>query len=553
MVGQSDESDNNMPSPLKNDRCKRPGSGTDQSGHARAHKKVCYEADSNGKESDADSSDDGIERGASPSSPALPAAPCNDSGPPFNAVLTKGTTLQALANGSNSAEKRWSSEDPTLPFTARLVEAHLCTKVAKSVPMHEGEDSFDGFGTGLVVRKALRDCVAPAVAKAVLEKARLEQTDPAQANDADICGGDGRTEATYNMLRAFQLARGGDPNRVDAASEEELRNSLEFIPRTAVDELANNELYKVSVAYPATLHDASIVDGSTAKMVLPQLKCEGESGNHRKVTTTTFFRNKLVAPGGHLYAPNPHCDEEAKLDICVRWHTIEGRPLALFIEGGKAELKDGDKVVSTVFGVDMSFARMSEYKEADVRHLQKRFTPERCFSLEDQQVLIAAVNPSNHIAVAAAIAACFYPKLLCITDEYCDKEPELRVCEPLSSVWRSAPPHTQTFMEDAVDIIGGRMASLPDSPRWNALGNAYLDTSTGSKLIPESVTYELFSGEKGRIYSMASRRQKALKELQIMCTAKSGDGSPALKEKVAFKCSEWKNKLADLILEQVCR
>ena len=459
MVDQSDESDNDMLSTLKNERCKRPWSDSEQSGHARAHKKVCYEDDSNGEEidtkedgtdrgasppnsdeesdtdssddgiergnsppnsdeeSDTDSSDDEIERGASPPSPAPPAAPCNDSGAPFNAVLTKGTT-QVVANGSNNAEKKWSSEDSTLPFTARIVEAHLCTKVAKSVPMHEGDDSFDGFGTGLVLRKAFFDCVAPAVAKAVLEKARLEQNDTAQANDTatddtDICGGDGRTEATYDMLRAFHLAKGGDPDKVDAASEEELRNELEFIPRTAVDELAKNELYKVSVAYPATLNDASIVDGSTAKMVLPQLKCVGESGDHKEATTTTFFKNRLVAPGGRLFTSNLRCHDEATLEVKVCWHKIGKGELIMSIQCGEARLFDGDKLVSQVTGIDMSFARTSEYKAADVRRLQKRYKPAHCYSLVHLPVVacagvLASMRPTAfnlHKTFAAASAA----------------------------------------------------------------------------------------------------------------------------------------------------
>ena len=150
------------------------------------------------------------------------------------------------------------------------------------------------------------------------------------------------------MLRALYIAKSGSATeKVDAMSTAELRKEVGFIPSTVVDELAENELFQVCTTYPATRDNPCIEDGSTAQVIMPLLKWHCESGDHCKATTTTFFKNFIVAPGGDLYKPNPGCvkDAKLKLDIRVCWYA-EGRSMRLIIQGGKAELYDGNEVVT---------------------------------------------------------------------------------------------------------------------------------------------------------------------------------------------------------------
>ena len=424
-------------------------------------------------------------------------------------------------------------------------------------------DDFDGFGTGLVLRKALGG-VAAAIARAGLtqnhpptpmatQKRSDTDTDDTEGISEDT--EDGSKDATLETLRAVYLARGGNPDQVETMGESELRNEVGPVPPGAVEEIEDNALFSVCAMYPATPENASLEDGTTATIVWPQLNYVRTSTPHHKTSTTTFFGNQMAAPGGRLYEPNPRCCEEAKLEIHARWYG-EGT-LIISIQGGKATLRgeETNEVICTVDDVDMSFARASAYKEADVRALQSKYSEDQCYNLVDLMVVSAAAKPQDETTVAAALAAILNQQLVAINDEYCEQQPELRACDTVNNLWRSKDQQLEAFVVQGVEILGARITSLPYSAStWTPLANAYLATSVGSKLVPKHVEVMKKNDKGENVKTLSTDRELRLEvgrgALEHLCLATSGDGSPALKSKVS-RIPKWQQKLAELLLPQV--
>ena len=514
-------------------------------------------------ESDDNSSDDGIQpKAASNVDEGAPTANPVDDSTRFEAVLTPGTS-QFVANQGSA--KQWGGPDGQPTFTARSTEAHLGTDKKQKIPMSETDsDDFDGFGTGLVLRKALGS-VAVAIARAVLTQnhpptpmatQKRSDTDTDDTEGISEEAEDGSNNATMETLRAVCLARGGDPDKVETMDDTKLRNEVGPIPRGVVEEIEDNSLFSVCAMYPATPENAFLEDGTTATIVWPQLNLVRTSTHHHKTSTTTFFGNQIVAPRGCLYEPNPRCcEQEAKLEIRACWHGEE--TLIISIQGGKATLRDDEtnELICTVDDVDMSFARASAYKEADVRALQLKYSEDQCYNLVDLTVVGAAAKPQDETTVAAALAAILNPQLLAINDKYCEQQPELRACDTVNNLWRSKEQQLEAFVVQGVEILGARITSLPYSAStWTPLANAYLATSVGSKLVPKQVEVMKKNDKGENVKTLSKDRELRLEvgrgALEDLCLATSGDGSPALKSKVS-RLFKWQQKLAERLLPQV--